>query len=236
MPRTYTQRPIVDRNILLAEDYNEELAGATRELNGTLGQHNMPLRGVGSTVLRPPTTFSYTIPGDFLPATLGTIGPCNAYYQSEFCDSFGTINYDVNSDEITIGWNSFAPKIVRGTVQNFTAREGMLNGWAQVQFEKYSDRVSIGGLNTEVGEGGIGAEFAVFVNGRLVAKTGKLQAGRKTVQLPFNTPISSGPVEIAVKWKATNAQYYDPTGATWREIDTAMTIYSVEISTRNSYR
>ena len=75
-------------------------------------------------------------------------------------------------------------------------------------------------------------EWGVFVNDVLVARTGQIPPRRHTVQLPFNVPIGSQPVDVQLKFMTNNSIVIGTDNSHGTEVD----VFSATCWVRNVYR
>lgn len=201
MPRTYTQRTIVDGNINLSDNINFELDGALQEFNGKLDANQMPLLSVGSAKLRDSIIYSAS-PVD------GSQGPCNAYYISEDSSILSPWEWDYTAGEWEVGWNPFYNKMTSGAGSQLTfpAKEGIIKGSVVCDVERRTYKRVIPGDTPVTTEWSTDnwIEIGVFVNDRLVAQTGKQYTRRFTYDLPFASYVGNEEVTVDIRWRAVD--------------------------------
>lgn len=201
MSRTYTKKTIIDENINTADNFGQELDGSLQEFNGKLGQHNMPLRSVDGDNLVTATLYDVS-------PVIGSDGPANSYFRSEEDDG-GPWVWDYTLGDWRIGWNPLFDKMGEaGSQLTFTAEEGILKGAAVVDCERRSHKITgtvepITNVEFFIGNW---FEVGVFVNDRLLARTGQVFVRRFTFDLPFATYIGNETVTVDVRWRAIDRQ------------------------------
>ena len=107
-----------------------------------------------------------------------------------------------------------------------------------------------GRARNQYGQGGnIGSEFnigaenwhelGVFVNGILCGRTGELNCGSYTVDIPYSTPIGTEFCEVQLKWMANQLIFDDGAIASGNATNDAYQYYicsGMQLWARNQYR
>jgi len=225
MSRTYTKKTIIEENINTADNFGQELDGSLQEFNGKLGQHNMPLRSVDGSKMVDAELYDES-------PVLGSQGPVNSYYRSEEDDG-GPWVWDYTLGDWRIGWNPVFDKMgAAGSQLTFTASEGILKGAAVIDCERRSHKISSGGATVEYYTNNW-FEVGVFVNDRLVARSGQVFIRRFTFDLPFATYIGNEAVTVDIRWRATDRQ---PTVGETGYDTPPFQVFASSIWTRNQER
>lgn len=257
MARTWTKNDFKDGDQFKADQWNDETNGYAQQFNGQLDQNNMPLLGCKAEQFVAPvrtnnahganTTSSYMATQSYHYAqfrmnndaslTTSTIGPSGIYIT----------DFETNSWEHK--WNTIAtagsPSIAQGTKIRFNAKEGMIYGGLTISCERRGGRITyiaeIDGsdqsFTVNVGEDNM-YEIGVFVNGVLCGRTGDIQVGAWTFDLPYSTPIGTEFVEVEVKWMATQNSFPDtriPTTVNNSDFR-KFAISGMQLWARNQYR
>tara|TARA_R100001463_G_scaffold82651_3_gene137286 strand:- start:1532 stop:2293 length:762 start_codon:yes stop_codon:yes gene_type:complete len=251
--RTWTVKTAKTRDQFKAEHFNEPANAVASQFNGKLDQHNMPLDSVMHADLADPVYGANA----FSVQTKSSYMPTQSYHTAVWdIDStagldtteFGTAVYTTNfsSDNWNAKWNSFpASPVSQGSRVKFNAQEGMIYGGVTASVERRSGRA-----RNQYGQGGnVGAEFnigqsnwhelGVFVNGILCGRSGELNNGSYTVDIPFSTPIGTEFVSIEVKWMADQLVFKDGSVASGTATNDAYQQYicsGIFLWARNQFR
>ena len=226
MPRTYTTRTILDGGQAKDEDFNTEIQSPIGEFNGQLDQNQLPLQSVNFNHIAQPTTSTAYLAQN---GTYSTYMQTQSYHQSEYTK---TENLDVplmtwdNTLYAGQGWISLQQWQLQTHTANqtggaeiiFNAVEGMIAGNAVIDFTWFpggSRNQAV--VPTQGGDIGISLrniygyketiEWGVFIDDVCVSKSGVTYPRRLTLNLPFNAPTSTKPVQIDIRFRAT---FVDP--------------------------
>lgn len=217
MARTYSQATILTGGQLKDDDFNAEMQGFVQEFNGALDQHQLPLQSFDHRHLAQPTvgtTFS-TVDG-----TYSSYMTSQSYHQSEWVVTAVDPSMQYNNVLYT-GWtwtklqalqlqSAGLQSATGGAEISFDALEGMLVGNAVIDFNWFCGEatITVDGASTSANYGDESViEWGVFIDDVLVSKSGFIWPRRITIDLPFNTPVSSKPVIIDIRFRA---QFIDP--------------------------
>lgn len=214
--RTYTERSIVEGGAAKADDLNREYVGAVRQINGGIGQHQVPLEGVAHAHFQPPALVTPAAYDN----TVSVTGPANNWHRT--VDNNMAIELDPSGDALT-GWTPIytvaTNRITAGSVIEFIAREGMLRGSWQIDFERRTSYISRndGAITFPYTHREDWTRFGIFRNGTLIADSGNIYPKRFTLDLPFSCPVADGYTRLEVRFRAKTQQYADGTfdGITW---------------------
>lgn len=215
MARTYTKKTILDGGQTKDDDFNEEISGALSEFNGQLDGNQLPLQSITGNHLKQPTTStSYST----LNGTYSTYMTTQSYHQTEYVPNNTAISMRWDDPlYVGSGWIRLQDLLTEKRVTGcygaqliFDALEGMIAGNAVIDFTWYpggayyhTEGLSSWGLyarDTTI-------EWGIFVDDVLVSKSGWIWPRRLTLNLPFNTPVSSKPVKIDIRFRL---QFLDP--------------------------
>lgn len=220
MSRTWTTKAFVGLDQFKASDFSSEANAEAQQVNGKMGQNNMPLDSVDNNKLSDGLVQT-NVYGD---NTVSSYLPTQSYHVNTFIsdnedttvDVIGApqdylTNWETNSWDPF--WNSFADE---NSTLKFVSKEGMIYGDVNLSGERRIGRVHYSdgdnpGATVFTGLGGWW-RIGVFVNGVLVADTGEIQVGGYSIDLPFSTPIGSEYCEVEVKWMANQDLYQDLPG------------------------
>ena len=255
--KTFTQRAIGARNFTQAEDYNAEGNAIAGEFNGSIGGQQLPYDSVPAAAFSLGDNLDGTIETTPAGAStgLGQRKPTQTYAITQtaisdfagfdFPDTTGLTSnnilgppsktYVTNGSEWGPGWNRFSAYIDKGVFLKLPCKTGILKGNAIVDFEFYYGEKSIYGLASGLAGGNWRWQVGVFVDGVLVAATGKMPPRRHTVCLPFAHPVPTRSIEIDVRWLAN----YDGAGSAQDYAfvaDTVLRSYNHTLWVRNQYR
>tara|TARA_R110000868_G_scaffold141210_3_gene357499 strand:+ start:825 stop:1607 length:783 start_codon:yes stop_codon:yes gene_type:complete len=226
MARSYTTRTILNGGQAKDEDFNTEIQVPLGEFNGQLDQNQLPLQSVNfNHIAQPTTSISYISQN----GTYSTYMQTQSYHQSEYTK---TINLDVpymqwdNTLYAGQGWISLQAWQLQthshlqtgGAEITFNANEGMIAGNAVIDFTLFpgtSQNQAV--VPTQGGDIGLKikniyaynktVEWAVFIDDVCVSKSGVIYPRRLTLNLPFNSPVSTKPVNIDIRFRI---QFMDP--------------------------
>lgn len=215
MARTYTKKTILDGGQAKDDDFNGEIQGTLSEWNGQLDGNQLPLQSITGNHLKQPTTSTtYST----LNGTYSTYMTTQSYHQTEYVpnETAITMRWD---DPLYVGsgWIRLQDLLIEKRVSGcygaqliFDALEGMIAGNAVIDFTWYpggalyrAEQLSKWGLyaaDTTI-------EWGIFIDDVLVSKSGWIWPRRLTLNLPFNTPVSSKPVKIDIRFRL---QFLDP--------------------------
>jgi hypothetical protein len=256
MARSYTKECFKAKDQFKADHYNREADGVSQQFNGQLDQNNMPIASVVAANLVDPVR---TV-NAFGVNTVSTYMPTQSYHvatwtvandENTVAEAMPTpagVVYSTNykTDDWNPYWNSFDYTVVtEGARIRFNAKEGMLLGGVTVGIETRE------GVITHVGGGGpnftvnVGfeatCELAIFCNGVMVGRTGKIQPGAYILDIPFSTPIGNEFCEIVVKWQRDHRENVPGTAeGTYNQVDVdhheKFVVTGISTWCRNQYR
>lgn len=220
MSRTFTQSTVLDGGQLKDNDFNDEMQGFIQEFNGSLDQHQLPLQSFDHRHLAQPTVSTVF---STVNATYSSYMTTQSYHQSEWTVpvSDPTMQYDnvLNTGFTWIKLQAFqlqatgAAALTGGAELNFDALEGMIIGNAVIDFNWFCGEatITVDGFSTSANYGNDSViEWGVFIDDVLVSKSGYIWPRRLTLDLPFNSPVSSKPIVIDIRFRA---QFIDPAAA-----------------------
>lgn len=199
MSRTYTKKHIANLNINNADNFNVDLDGVLQEFNGKLDMHNMPLASVDD-----PQLFDVVLEAGA--DVDSSIGPVNDYHITG--DDDGPWQWDYALGDWKIGWNPFSDQMTeKGSTLTFDAEEGIVKGSVVADVERRSTAINTTDpvVHTEFGTGNW-YEVGVFLNDRLLCRSGRIYARRMTLDLPFATYAGNENVTVNVRWRGINKQ------------------------------
>jgi len=237
--RTYEKKSIEENNIAKASDINTKTSNYYSQLNGTLGQNNLPLDSVDITHLDNPTRTALT-------TQTNTVMPTQAFYVTEGClpgtKTNGVMDprttYEYDDTDFVVGWISLLPRLgtADGVYLSFQSQAGMLKGNATIDIGRLlGTEYSVDGQGN-VTFNPIGEEWrlqiGVFVNNVLVAETDNIPSRRGTICLPYSIPIDAVWCEVEIKFKATKQVHTLMPNV----IAPGVSVYSSELWCRNQYR
>jgi hypothetical protein len=220
---------------------NFNLGKMLNEFNGNLNGLNLPVHSVASSHMQAPNA-GLISSGAFDKFNVSL--PSQAYHWTKVDNRNigGTdiwtplLRLNLLTDNWTKGWNrlsDYSP-FTAWNVQ-FDAFEGSLVGCATIDWGHGTDmiRQTEGGLTFNKAAGyDWWTEWGVFVNDVLVARTGQIPPRRHTVQLPFNVPIGSQPVDVQLKFMTNNSIVIGVDNSHGTEVD----VFSATCWVRNVYR
>lgn len=220
MSRTWTTKAFIGSDQFKASDFSSEANAEAQQVNGKLGQNNLPLDSVVGDKLVDgivqTNAYGDNTKSSYLPTQSYHVNTFISANETTEADVVGApedynTNWSVNSWDPF--WNSFETE---NSTLKFVSREGMIYGDVNLSGERRIGRVHYTpaegpGATVFVGHGGWW-RIGVFVNGVLVADTGEIQVGGYSIDLPFSTPIGSEYCEVEVKWMANQDLYQELTG------------------------
>lgn len=145
--------------------------------------------------------------------------------------------FDLTTDDWNKGWNRLVDITDCDNVfLEFDGKEGMLNGCANINFHHGFNVIHYDGTTATTGESWW-TRWGVFVNGILVADSGKCYPRGENLVLPFGIPIGTQEIRIELKWmsittRALNAAFAGYSG----DPTTPLDIYGASIWARNTWR
>jgi hypothetical protein len=231
MPRTYTKKTILDGGQTKDEDFNSEIQGSLSEFNGQLDANQLPLQSVTADHLKQPTISTSYLTKN---GTYSMYMTTQSYHQTEYIpnETAITMRWD---DPLYVGsgWIRLQDLLLEkrgasgcyGAELIFDALEGMLAGNAVIDFTWYPGGAAYRteGLNAYALYGrDTTIEWGVFIDDVLVAKSGWIWPRRLTLNLPFNTPVSSKPIKIDIRFRL---QFLDPAA---KESESSVVIVEIE--------
>lgn len=205
--KTFTQRKIRDGQIVQADDINDEAAPIYGEINGTLGQENMPVASITNT--------DFALPERTAGLSYGVTSaefPTQTFYQTRnsanglTTGTYGGVAYSLQAPAIEWDWGDnpeggwfYPPQSIDGTRMDFDAKEGMVKGAWTCSIQRgggFADNKSTTPVDNEWIGRDWSLELGIFLNGNLIARTGERGAGHHTYHLPFHFPVGNSPCEI----------------------------------------
>tara|TARA_R100000656_G_scaffold117600_3_gene91020 strand:+ start:504 stop:1277 length:774 start_codon:yes stop_codon:yes gene_type:complete len=224
--RSWTKNEFKAGDQFKADQWNDETNGYAQQFNGQLDQHSMPMLGAKAEQFIAPVRTSNAHGANTTSSYLATQSYHYATYYLDNTASLVTSEItptsifitDFESQSWENKWNTIpvsgTPSIPQGTKIRFNAKEGMIYGGLTISGERRAGRITyIAEIDGEdesfvinVGEENM-YEFGVFVNGVLCGRTGDIQIGAWTYDLPYSTPIGTEFVEVEVKWQATQNSF-----------------------------
>ena len=222
---------------------NTNPKGCLNEINGGLGSENMPVGVLTSNSFPDPQRSNLSNSSANIYKMIGATQ--SYHYASRYNDDFGSNDYDPLHafDLITEDWNkgwNLLTTIDRfdAIILNFEAQDGMLNGVADINFNHGYNRVRESGeepnLYFSVGYNWW-TRWGVFVNGTLIAESGRLAPGRKNVIIPYSVPCGSQSVTVEIKWQSVTDGDINVAGYTGNPT-TPLEMYGARIWCRNTYK
>ena len=221
MSKVFTQKKVVARGFVQADDINQEAHETMAEFNGALGPEQLPMgRFDGDSFVANEniTTLVYTSPGGAQSA-VATRMPTATYAttKSNVTDLTGydppggggntgilgpaQKTYATNSNDWAPGWNKLSDYIALGVYLKLPTRDGMVKGAAMVDVEFYYGDASIYGLGSALTGAEWRYELGVFLDGKLIARTGEFGPRRHTHHLNFAFPSANRNSTIDVRWR-----------------------------------
>tara|TARA_R110002020_G_scaffold48630_2_gene138459 strand:- start:700 stop:1077 length:378 start_codon:yes stop_codon:yes gene_type:complete len=122
-----------------------------------------------------------------------------------------------------------------GVFLRFDARSGVVKGAALVDFEFYLGDASSYGLGAAPTGGQWRWQVGLFVDGVLVARSGRYPPRRHSIHLPFSLEVPTRKIQIDLRWNAD----YDGAGvanAYSFVADSVLRVYNSTLWIRNQYR
>jgi hypothetical protein len=252
--KVFTKRIHTATQYALAEDYNQEARNLQDSFNGGIGGEQLPFAGFSEDKFSQGDDYDGVVATTPAGATggAGQRLPTQTYAitQSDITDLEGfepagglthgilgpaAKTYATNSSDWQPGWNRLSEYIDDGVYLQMPVGLGTLKGAAIVDFEFYLGDASAYGLASALAGGNWRHQIGVFVNGVLVARSGKMPCRRHSYCLPFAIPVSAGTVTVDVRWEAD----YDGAGVgndySWVS-DTALRVYNTTLWVRNQTR
>lgn len=254
--KVYTTRTATPRAFVDAELLQDEGRRVARTMNGGVGAEQLPYEGFTSSKFSLPVNIDArvdTTPGGASTGTGSTLmSQIFAITQTNITDLEGfdppdggvpktgilgppSAEYATNSSAWGPGWNKLSESVSDGVYLRWDSRAGVVKGAALVDFEFYlGDQTNYGLASAPTGDQWRW-QVGVFLDGVLLARSGKYPPRRHTVHLPFCLPVPSRSVAIDVRWSAT----YDGAGTTNNYAfvsDTKLRVYNSTLWIRNVYR
>jgi hypothetical protein len=230
--RQYTQSATIGGDIVMADDWNDEIGTIVAEINGQLDANQMPLERVTDTKLKPATyeeRYSSTIPVNSEAwSEKHTYQQSQNYHTTIHC---GAVNEGYNqwdewsSTEWKTGWIKLSEKrftnstigaieYYPGAEMTFEVYEGMLVGEAQADIEwrtSYELWQKLPSSYEEWIKNDNYIELGVFVNDVCCGRTDEQwQGGRFTYVVPYSTPVGSGPITVDIRFRMVFNNSVDP--------------------------
>lgn len=242
MSKAFDEIPTGQNHQAKTDTFNKNIEKYLGEFNGNLDGNNMPVDALTSDELQLPVVpQSDYSSGDI--HKLSSRVPTQAYYDTrgfewETTDVWTPIHtIDLTADNWRRGWNKLEDHGPFGPWPlEFVAREGMLVGCATIDWHHGANRVLYSGdpnFTAWIG-GDWWSEWAVFVNGVLVGRSGWIYPRRHTTSIPFSIPTGSVPVKIDVRFR-TNS-FTGNNSILLSDPSTPFDIFGAEIWARNVYR
>jgi len=254
--KVFTSRSAVPRAFVDAQLLQDEGRNIARTMNGGLGGEQLPFEGFTADKFAAPVNVDSRVKTTPAGATAGQgsllMSQTFAITKTNITDLEGfqppdggvgitgilgppSAEYATNSSAWGPGWNPLTETMSDGVYLRFDARAGVVKGAALVDFEFYLGDASAYGL----GSAPTGADWrwqvGIFLDGVLIARSGKFPPRRQTMHIPFSFPVPSRSVALDVRWSAN----YDGAGApnAYAYVsDTKLRIYNATLWMRNQHR
>ena len=254
--KVFTTTKPAARAFVHADDVRDEGRRLARTFNGGLGPEQLPYEAFGSDKFVAPVNIDSTVKTTPAGAATGTasrlMSQSFAITQTAITNLAGfsppdggagnagilgppSASYATNSSTWGPGWNRFSDTMTKGVYLGFDARAGVVKGAALCDFEFYLGDASSYGLGAAPTGGQWKWQVGVFLDGVLVARSGRYSPRRHTIHLPFALAVPTRPVVADVRWLAT----YDGAGvanAYTFVADTVLRVYNATLWMRNQYR
>jgi hypothetical protein len=219
MARTYTTKSILPGGQVKDDDFNSEVQSSLQEFNGSLDQHQLPLHSISHTNLAQPTKSTTYLSQN---GTYSCYMTTQSYHETQFTPNQTAVEM-IWDDTLYSGYSWIklqdleieklvSPASTGGAELIFNSLEGMIAGCAVIDFTWFA-----GGLHKQVfdpaaeswSQYGLNStiEWGVFVDDVLVSKSGAIWPRRMTLNLPFNSPVSSKPLKVDIRFRI---QFIDP--------------------------
>jgi len=250
---TYPPAPRAFVDAQLLQDEGRRIA---RTMNGGVGSEQMPYESISADKFVAPADIDSTVRTTPAGATTATASELAsqifAITQTDIVDLAGfnppdggagntgilgppSASYQTNSSAWGPGWNRLSDTVAEGVYLQWPARAGVVSGALLVDWEFYLGDASSYGLGAAPTGSQWRWQVGVFVDGVLVARSGRYPPRRHTVHLPFTVPVPSRSVVVDVRWQAS----YDGAGtsnAYSYSADTVLRVYNASLWIRNQYR
>lgn len=214
------------------------------ELNGKLDSDNLPLRSLNADKFADPavtdasTTKYFSENWEAETQQYWELGCTSLWLEQE--QAVGTIwepftSHNLITDDWGKGWNDV--RVIDGCDFfrfDLDTKEGMLNGAISIDFSHGANVVYSEPLYFLTGIDWW-TQWGVFVNGVLVADSGKCMPQGQNIVLPFSIPVGNGQVYVEVKFKTTTTNALNVSGYTG-DPTTNLDIWGISGWCRNTWR
>lgn len=209
------------------------------ETKGGLNGQNMPVSSLSHSKFTAPTknttTSSKSITTEFIGATQ-QYKSVSRYAKDFAANNFTLlVAFNLKTEDWNKGWNRLEDLTnFDELVCSLDCKEGMLNGFAQINFRHGSNVVVSGGSYFETGLDWW-TRWGVFLNDVLIAETGNCFPRLENLVIPFSIPVGSQNIRIDLRWKTITTNALNVSGYT-ADPTTDLEIFGAEIIARNTYR
>lgn len=214
---------------------NDNTRTVINEFNGGLDGQNMPLQGIDVKHFKDATTTDVIDANNYLIKDF--VGASQSYYSKGKFSHYITDEWtplasiDLQNDQWERGWNDLASSSEFSDLSlQFDAKEGMLCGHFVVDYHRGINRILGVGATVWSGDAWT-TQWAVFVNGVMVAETDVIYPKRTTLSIPYKVAVGTQAVDIRLKWRTVNYAYLTATGLVAHS--TNLDIFGAEIWCRN---
>lgn len=242
----YKQTEFQIVNTETVQDNFLEYAG---EVNGQLDSANMPVRALDYDNFKSADTTTTTA-ADY---TINEwVGETQQYkeirrWNWEHGDPLGwdeqLMTIDLTSDDWNKGWNQLIDYDGWSSFSlDMDCWDGYINGCANIDYHHGGAMVTYQDADDNTFRALIGydweCEWAVFLNGALIAESGPLVTYGHNIVIPFGTGVGTGPVKITIAWKATTTKDLALThlNSTPSDPTTPLEMFGATIWARNTRR
>ena len=226
------------------EALNDNTTTAINQYNGHLGCQTMPINTISNEKLVPPTSSIVSSSASHFPTKYNWKGQTQSYNSvRQWTGVEGGINSYLANIQILLqletwnsGWNNLAsqPKYADFDL-NIETQEGTLNGQMIVNFFHGVQCFSDGSANATFGEDWW-TRFGLFLNGQLIADTGKAYPRGECLVVPWKVPIGTQTVNLSMRWQTISTGVLTGAGTFTADPSTYVEIYGAEVWACNTYK
>ena len=223
------------------EALNDNTSAAINQYNGFLGTQSMPINVVSNEKLVQPADSIVT---SAISTKYNWKGQTQSYNSvRQWSGVEGAISSLLANTQILLqleswnsGWNNLTsqPKYADFDLK-FDAEEGTLNGQLIVNFFHGINCFSDGAANATFGEDWW-TRFGLFMNGQLIADTGKCYPRGECLVVPWKIPIGTQTVNLSVRWQTISTGVLTGAGTFTGDPSTYLEVFGAEVWVCNTYK